>query len=159
MNHTKMIILFLFFVILPITLFAQVKQTDYFVPGDQAKELMIIVHVWGEVNAPGKFIVRDGTNLIDIISEAKGPTRYANLKMVYVAHKGDHSEHVVKYNLETYIEKELFNIPQLSPGDVIVVKRSLWGLGLDLGQITGQLAVILNTILILISLSGQGWRV
>ena len=156
MNHTKMIIMFIFFVILPITMFAQVKQTDYFVPGEQAKELMIIVHVWGEVNAPGKFIVRDGTNLVDIISEAKGPTRYANLKMVYVAHKSDQSEHVMTYNLETYIEKEIVNIPILSPGDVVVVKRSLWGLGLDLGQITGQLAVILNTILILINLTTGG---
>ena len=145
--------MYIFFGVLPATIFAQVKQTDYFVPGEQAKELMIIVHVWGEVNGPGKFIVRDGTNLIDIISEARGPTRYANLKTVYVARKGDQSEHVVKYNLETYIEKELINIPQLSPGDVIVVKRSLWGLGLDLGQITGQLAVILNTILILINLT------
>ena len=149
-----MIILFSFFIILPITMFAQVKQTDYFVPGEQAKELMIIVHVWGEVNGPGKFIVRDGTNLIDIISEAKGPTRYANLKIVYVAHKGDQSEHVVKYNLETYIEKEMVDIPRLSPGDVVVVKRSLWGLSLDLGQITGQLAVILNTALILSNLFG-----
>ena len=148
-----MIILFSFLIILPITMFAQVKQTDYFVPGEQEKELMIIVHVWGEVNAPGKFIVRDGTNLIDIISEAKGPTRYANLKMVYVAHKNDQSEHVMKYNLETYIEKEIVNIPILSPGDVVVVKRSLWGLGLDLGQITGQLAIVLNTILILINLT------
>ena len=76
--------------------------------------------------------------------------------MVYVAHKSGHSEHVMKYNLETYIEKEMVDIPRLSPGDVVVVKRSLWGLGLDLGQITGQLAVILNTILILINLTTGG---
>ena len=136
---------------------AQIESTDYFTPGEEKTELMIIVHVWGEVNNPGKFIVRDGTNLIDIISEAGGPTRYANLKKVYIAHKGDQLEHIEVYNLRKYVEVEKTNIPTLLPGDVIVVKRNAWGIGLDLGQLTGQLAVILNTILIVITMSsGSG---
>ena len=135
---------------------AQIESTDYYTPGEQEKELMIIVHVWGEVNRPGKFVVRDGTSLVDILSEAGGPTRYANLKEVYVAHKGDQGEHVEIHNLRNYIEKEKTYIPSILPGDVIVVKRNAWGLGLDLGQLTGQLAVILNTILIVISMSSDG---
>ena len=111
----------------------------------------------GEVNRPGKFVVRDGTSLVDILSEAGGPTRYANLKSVYVAHKGDQGEHVEIHNLRKYIEKEKTYIPSILPGDVIVVKRNAWGLGLDLGQLTGQLAVILNTVLIIIAMSsGSG---
>ena len=132
---------------------AQIESTDYYTPGEEKTELMIIVHVWGEVNQPGKFVVRDGTSLVDILSEAGGPTRYANLKHVYVAHKGDQGEHVEIHNLRKYIEKEKTYIPSILPGDVIVVKRNAWGLGLDLGQLTGQLAVILNTILIVITMT------
>ena len=153
MKYFRIISLLLFF---PILISAQIESTDYYTPGEQAKELMIIVHVWGEVNNPGKFVVRDGTSLIDIISEAGGPTRYANLKSVYVAHKGDQGEHVEIYDLKKYVEIEKTFIPSLSPGDVIVVKRNAWGVGLDLGQLTGQLAVILNTFLFIISLSGSG---
>ena len=143
-------------ILIPMFAPAQVESTDYYTPGEQAKELMIIVHVWGEVNRPGKFVVRDGTSLVDILSEAGGPTRYANLKSVYVAHKGDQGKHVEIHNLKNYIEKEKTYIPSILPGDVIVVKRNAWGLGLDLGQLTGQLAVILNTILIVISMSSDG---
>ena len=140
-------------ILMPMFAPAQIESTDYYTPGEQEKELMIIVHVWGEVNQPGKFVVRDGTSLVDILSEAGGPTRYANLKHVYVAHKGDQKEHVEIHNLRNYIEKEKTYIPSILPGDVIVVKRNAWGLGLDLGQLTGQLAVILNTILIVITMS------
>ena len=154
MNHFRIMSLLLFF---PILISAQIESTDYYTPGEQEKELMIIVHVWGEVNRPGKFVVRDGTSLVDILSEAGGPTRYANLKNVYVALKGDQGEHVETFDLRKYIEKEKTYIPSILPGDVIVVKRNAWGLGLDLGQLTGQLAVILNTILIVISMSsGSG---
>ena len=138
-------------IFLPMFALAQIESTDYYTPGEQAKELMIIVHVWGEVNQPGKFVVRDGTSLIDIISEAGGPTRYANLKHVYVAHKGDQGEHVEIHNLRKYIEEEKTDLPSILPGDVIVVKRNAIGIGLELGQLTSQLAVILNTILIVIS--------
>ena len=140
-------------ILIPMFAPAQIESTDYYTPGEQAKELMIIVHVWGEVNQPGKFIVRDGSNLVEILSEAGGPTRYANLKNVYIAHKGDQIEHIEIYNLEKYIEKENMHIPSLLPGDVIVVKRNAMGFWLELGQLTSQLAIVLNTILIIVSIS------
>ena len=144
---------FFLVILMPMVALAQIESTDYYTPGEQERDLMIIVHVWGEVNQPGKFIVRDGINLVEILSEAGGPTRYANLKNVYIAHKGDQTEHIEIYNLEKYIEKEKMDIPSLLPGDVIVVKRNAMGLGLELGQLTSQLAVVLNTILIIISIS------
>ena len=140
-------------ILMPMVALAQIESTDYYTPGEQERDLMIIVHVWGEVNKPGKFIVRDGINLVEILSEAGGPTRYANLKNVYIAHKGDQTEHIEIYNLEKYIEIEKMNIPSLLPGDDIDVKRNAMGLGLELGQLTSQLAVVLNTILIIISIS------
>ena len=75
---------FFLVILMPMVALAQIESTDYYTPGEQERDLMIIVHVWGEVNQPGKFIVRDGINLVEILSEAGGPTRYANLKNVYV---------------------------------------------------------------------------
>ena len=133
---------------------AQIESTDYFTPGEEETELMIIVHVWGEVNNPGKFVVRDGTSLVDILSEAGGPTLYANLKNVYIAHKRDQVEHIEIHDLKKYVEEEKTDLPSILPGDVIVVKRNAMGIGLELGQLTSQLAIVLNTILIIISLYG-----
>ncbi|MFQ5454226.1 MAG: polysaccharide biosynthesis/export family protein [Candidatus Zixiibacteriota bacterium] len=142
-----------FFLIIPVLISAQVNKTDYFVPGEQEKELLIIVHVWGEVTNPGKFVVRDGTNLLDIISEAGGPTRYASLKKVYIAHKRDENPHIENINIRTYTERKNIPIPVLLPGDIVVVKRSTWGYFLDVGQLTGQMAVILNTVWLVLNIS------
>ena len=141
--------LFVLFVLAPINIHAQVTQTDYYAPGEQEKELLIIVHIWGEVHTPGKYIVRDGTNLIDLISEAGGPTRFGKMDIVHVAHKGDVGQHIDVYDIKKYIEKEIILIPVLMPGDVVLVKRNTWGRFLDVGQVTSVFAVILNSILIL----------
>ncbi|ODS30190.1 MAG: putative polysaccharide export protein [Candidatus Scalindua rubra] len=154
MKHYRIIMSLL--LLIPLLISAQVDRTDYFVPGEQEKELMIIVHVWGEVNNPGRFIVRDGTNLLDIISEAGGPTRYASLKKVYVAHKRDENPHIEMINIRTYTERENIPIPVLLPGDVVLVKRSTWGFLLDIGQLTGQMTVILNTIWLVLNISNFG---
>lgn len=154
MKHYRIIMSLL--LLIPLLISAQVDRTDYFVPGEQEKELMIIVHVWGEVNNPGRFIVRDGTNLLDIISEAGGPTRYASLKKVYVAHKRDENPHIEMINIRTYTERENIPIPVLLPGDVVLVKRSTWGFLLDVGQLTGQMTVILNTIWLVLNISNFG---
>ncbi|HIA79351.1 MAG TPA: hypothetical protein EYO07_04230 [Candidatus Marinimicrobia bacterium] len=152
-NIYKKLLLFLLVILMPMFTPAQIESTDYFTPGEEKTELMIIVHVWGEVNNPGKFVVRDGTSLVDILSEAGGPTRYANLKNVYIAHKRDQVEHIEIHDLKKYVEEEKTDLPSILPGDVIVVKRNAMGLGLELGQLTSQLAVVLNTILIIISIS------
>lgn len=142
-----------FSLFIPLLISAQIDRTDYFVPGEQEKELMIIVHVWGQVNNPGRFVVRDGTNLLDIISEAGGPTQYANLKKVYIAHKRDENPHIETINIRTYTERQNIPIPVLLPGDVVVVKRSTWGFLLDVGQMTGQLTVMLNSIWLVLNIS------
>ena len=151
-NIFNKLLLFLLVILMPMLTSAQVESTDYYTPGEEKTELMIIVHVWGEVNQPGKFVVRDGTSLVDILSEAGGPTRYANFENVYIAHKRDQVKHIEIHDLKKYVEEEKTNLPSILPGDVIVVKRNAMGFGLELGQLTSQLAIILNTILIVISL-------
>ena len=143
-----------FFLFIPLLISAQVDRTDYFVPGEREKELLIIVHIWGEINNPGKFIVRDGTTLVDIISEAGGPTKFAKLNKVIIAHKGEADPHIEVFNMREYIEKESIGVPIMMPGDIVVVKRNAWGFILDFGQLTATLYTLFYTILILIQLSG-----
>ena len=60
MKYISIFLLLIFVLFTPVIMTAQVDRTDYFTPGEQEKELLIIVYVWGEVNNPGKFVVRDG---------------------------------------------------------------------------------------------------
>ena len=153
MKYISIFLLLIFVLFTPVIMTAQVDRTDYFTPGEQEKELLIIVYVWGEVNNPGRFVVRDGTNLIDIISEAGGPTRYAKLQKVYVAHKGDENPHIETFDIRKYTERENIPIPVVLPGDVILLKRGTWGYLLDIGQLTGQMAVVLNAVWLVLNIS------
>ena len=153
MKRFSILALYISIILSPVIVFAQIERTDYFVPGEAEKELMIIVHIWGEVHNPGKFVVSDGSDLIRLISEAGGPTEFANLKRVFIAHKGDENPHIDIFNMEKYILRENVPVPVMLPGDVVVVKRSTWGFLLDIGKLTGQMTVVLNTIWIVLSIS------
>lgn len=59
----------------------QQKARDKYLLGPE-QQLQIIVHIWGEVNKPGDYLVPDGTNVLELISQAGGPTEYANLSHV-----------------------------------------------------------------------------
>jgi hypothetical protein len=51
---------------------------------DESGKLQIIVHIWGEVNHPSDYIVPDGTNVLELISKAGGPTEFANLSKIQI---------------------------------------------------------------------------
>ena len=56
-------------------------KEEYFLdPATQ--KLSIEVHLWGEVTRPGVFRVPLGTNVLELISLAGGPTEYSNLSKV-----------------------------------------------------------------------------
>ena len=48
----------------------------------EEQQLQILVHIWGEVNNPGDYLVPDGTTVLELISTAGGPTEYANLSQI-----------------------------------------------------------------------------
>ncbi len=41
-------------------------------PGEES----VLINLWGDVNAPGRFMVPTGTTLIELISFARGPASY-----------------------------------------------------------------------------------
>ncbi len=58
----------------------QTSKENYLIGEEQ--NLEIIVHIWGEVKSPGEKRVPDGTNIMELISKAGGPSEYSNLSKV-----------------------------------------------------------------------------
>lgn len=87
----------------------------YTVPGVETDEVLMSVHVWGEVRSPGTYLVPVESDLIAGISVAGGPTSVARLSDVRIVY-GD-SE--VKYDLEDFLEGRGEPVPRLQPGATI----------------------------------------
>ena len=48
------------------------------------ERLLITVHIFGEIQKPGEYLVTDNTNILEIISKAGGPTEFSNLSKVKI---------------------------------------------------------------------------
>jgi len=121
-------------------------QDQYQIGPDQ--RLLITVHIFGEVQKPGEYLVPDDTNILEIISKAGGPTEYANLDKVKITRGligiGDlknklkqsknknifQKKSLKKQVIRVYLKKILNNVkyqtvlPNLHPGDVVIVGRN-----------------------------------
>lgn len=121
------------------------QDRDRYVLGEE-KQLEIVVHILGEVQKPGEYSVPDGTNVMELLSRAGGPTEFANLSKVSVTHTlscGEWAQHggeitvpgtdgprVVRVNLKAYLhDANPQAVPFLHPGDVVSIAangRSTW---------------------------------
>jgi hypothetical protein len=114
---------------------ASAQDRERYMLGETTR-LEILVHVMGEVQSPGEYRVPDNTNVLELISKAGGPTKYASLGSVIVkrggglsdlSQTGDEQGRVLKVNLENYLTKENSGpIPVLQPGDVVTVHANSW---------------------------------
>lgn len=146
-------------------------QKDNYMLGNKENLLTIVVHIWGEVNRPGEYIVPDGTNVLELISKAGGPTVYSNLSKIILtrgnfenirnAYISDDSisvsnkiqqlpkymekKEVIKINLKEYLESKSKLAPLiLRPGDVINVKRNMWYKWQTVLRVVSQVAVFIQ---------------
>lgn len=124
------------------------------------ERLMITVHVIGEVQRPGEYLVPDDTNVLELISKASGPTEYSNLNNVkitrglinYSVTKGAKNKairtqeykKVIKLQLKKilYEEGSSKNLPILQPGDVVTVGRNKWFTWQTIIRVISQLAIV-----------------
>lgn len=90
---------------------------SYYVPGVETGEVLINVHIWGEVRTPGTFQVPVGSDLVAALSAAGGPVRTADLDNVKVVQ----GETEVEYNLADFLEAEGEPLPVLGPGATVYV--------------------------------------
>jgi len=71
----------LFLLLTKVAISQEYKPREKYLLGTDQR-LQIRVHIWGEVNKPGDYLVPDGTTVLELISAAGGPTEYANLTHV-----------------------------------------------------------------------------
>jgi protein involved in polysaccharide export with SLBB domain len=130
--------------------FAQVsgQEKEKYILGQEQK-LEMIVHIFGEVQRPGEYRVRDNTTVLELISKAGGPTQFSKLSNVRltraqvdlnksIKYFSDNSngsnksypilgKRIIKIDLDKYLKKETAaSPPLLRPGDVVYVPRNNW---------------------------------
>ena len=115
------------------------------VSGTVVGQLNIEVHIWGEVKRPGAYMVPEGTNVLQLISKAGGPTQFADLGRVEVTHMMGDSNWVESVNIASYLKGKDNNvIPVLGKGDVVVVPTNAWYRWRRTLEVTRDLAIIIN---------------
>jgi protein involved in polysaccharide export with SLBB domain len=145
----------------------QIPKENYLI--GEEKNLEIIVHIWGEVRQPGEKRVPDGTNILELISKAGGPTEFSNLSKVLLfsnqkLHLFPGEKASLNNNQEKFILKDLDELnqtgkveidinkylekgksqylPRLLPGDVVQVNRNVWHKWQTLIRVVSQIAII-----------------
>lgn len=145
----------------------QTPKENYLI--GEEKNLEIIVHIWGEVKIPGEKRVSDGTNILEVISKAGGPTEYSNLSRVLLftnpeLHFSPMDTTLLRQSVDKFILKDLDELqkigqaeidinrylksgkskylPRLMPGDVIHVKRNAWYGWQTFIRVASQVAII-----------------
>ncbi|HPG41392.1 MAG TPA: SLBB domain-containing protein [bacterium] len=140
------------------------KKDDYII-GEDGK-LQFTVHIWGEVERPGEYVVPDKTDLLELISKAGGPTEYSNLNNITITRgllryggrelklasvssarlKANDltGKMVVKVNMKKILEKNDFNqlLPTLQPGDIVMIGRNNWYRWQTVVRVISQLAIV-----------------
>jgi len=106
---------------------ARAQVGDRYILG-QEKKLEMMVHIIGEVKAPGEYQVVDGTSVLELLSKAGGPTEYSKLSGIILTHAvapAGPNPRVVYVDLDQYLHSpQAVQIPGLQPGDVVTVPRN-----------------------------------
>ena len=130
------------------------NKKDRYIYSDENK-LQIMVHIWGEVNRPGQYIVPDGTNVLELISLAGGPTEYSNLGNIKLTREvmsnsnntNKVQKEIIKIDLKNYLSKEYSNqIPVLQPGNVVKISKNNWFRYQTVIRLISQAAIIVQAL-------------
>jgi protein involved in polysaccharide export with SLBB domain len=143
-------------------------QEDYFL--DESPRLQIRVHIIGEVQQPGEYLVRDDTDVMELISKAGGPTEFANLSKVSIrrviqttepggfanglsgsnSSNGDHSsDDLLRVDISAFLEaKSQAAPPVLQPGDIVTVPSNRLRTWQRVFSIVRDIAVVASVYLL-----------
>ena len=98
------------------------KGDTIFVPqaSDQIKLGARTVYVMGEVFKPGAYETKDAASFFDILANAGGPTRFAEVRKIRILRKNGQ---VQPFDLQAFTEKTQpgLTLPAILPGDAILV--------------------------------------
>lgn len=118
----------------------------YVVPGVETGEVLMTVHVWGEVRSPGTVQIPVGSDLVAALSAAGGPTGSADLGGVRVVYdSGPDTE----YDLDDYLDGEGAPVPVLTQGATVYVPQSSTAWWKDTIDFAYKIIVAVNLVWIL----------
>ena len=103
-----------------------ISGTRYVVADDG--KLMLYVNVWGQVKAPGRLLVDEGTNIVTVLSSAGGPLDGANLKNIKVYREipDENGKSMYSVNMQNYFDLgDPSQLVQIKPNDIIIVDETL----------------------------------
>ena len=92
----------------------------YTVPGLETEEVLMSIHIWGQVRTPGTHLVPAGSDLITGLSVAGGPTSKADLGGVSIVYE----DREIEYDIDDFLKAEGEPVPELQPGATIHVPTS-----------------------------------
>jgi len=125
--------------------------------GDE-EQLRIQTYIWGQVHSPGMYIVPDDTDLLALLSLAKGPTEDAKLTKIRIVRNNITSgkNEVIYVDVEKYIETgDISLIPTLEPYDTIIVPSTVfYGMERVAGFIS-KFATVLSMYNLYLSIKNQ----
>ena len=128
-------------------------------PGEES----VLINLWGDVNAPGRFRVPVGTTLIELISLARGPASFRTGETTLDWSKLRVEVNVSRRNQELNID-EVVNFrfrytQQLPPGirdfilkenDFITLEVKRRPAFVDYMRITGPIATVVATLILIV---------
>jgi hypothetical protein len=114
----------------------------YTVPGLENTDVMMSIHVWGEVATPGTHLVPVSADLIAGISAAGGPTGTASLSDVRIVY--DSTE--TTYDLGGFLEGDGEPVPRLMPGATVYLRTRSYEWWKDVVDFTYKIIVTGNVI-------------
>jgi hypothetical protein len=128
-------------------------------PGEES----VLINLWGDVNAPGRFMVPTGTTLIELISFARGPASFRTGETTLDWSKLRVEVNVSRRNLELNID-EVVNFrfrytQQLPPGmrdfvlqenDFITLEVKRRPAFVDYMKIIGPISTVVAAVILLV---------
>jgi hypothetical protein len=117
----------------------------YTVPGLENQEVLMSIHVWGEVALPGTHLVPVPSDLIAGISAAGGPTQTASLSDVRIVF--DDTE--IIYDLDRFLQGDGDPVPELQPGATIYLRPRSYEWWKDTVDFAYKIVVTANILWIL----------
>jgi hypothetical protein len=146
---------------IPLTL--QYRLVEGIVQISKPGEESVLVNLWGDVNAPGRFMVPTGTTLIELISFARGPASFRTGETTLDWSKLRVEVNLSRRNLELDID-EVVNFrfrytQQLPPGmrdfvlqenDFITLEVKRRPAFVDYMRIIGPISTVVAAVILLV---------
>jgi len=108
--------------------------------------LLVNVNLWGHVGRPGIYSIPSSYTLIDLISSAGGPLNTARMNDIRIVRK---NQEVIKVDIELFLKTgDNTLLPQLQPGDTIIVAGSIQDIFSRFVGLMRDLAIIANVFVL-----------